>query len=100
MNGLEATRKIKALEKHIKIPIIALTAESLSGKKEEIPDNRNDRLSHQAIATKKIIRNGTEMARPKYRAISLTTLIITCKPLLKDINERNRKRSTLKRRSA
>lgn len=35
MNGLEATKKIRALEKDIEIPIIALTAGSLPGEKEK-----------------------------------------------------------------
>lgn len=35
LNGYEATRKIRALEKHIEIPIIALTAGSLPGEKEK-----------------------------------------------------------------
>lgn len=35
INGLEAARKIRALEKHIEIPIIALTAGSLPGEKEK-----------------------------------------------------------------
>ncbi|MEO5790248.1 MAG: response regulator [Gelidibacter sp.] len=35
INGIEATRKIRILEKHIEIPIIALTAGSLPGQKEK-----------------------------------------------------------------
>jgi len=35
LNGIEATRKIRALEKNIEIPIIALTAGSLPGEKEK-----------------------------------------------------------------
>lgn len=35
INGFEATRKIRDLEKHIEIPIIALTAGSLPGEKEK-----------------------------------------------------------------
>lgn len=35
LNGFEATTKIRALEKHIEIPIIALTAGSLPGEKEK-----------------------------------------------------------------
>jgi signal transduction histidine kinase/CheY-like chemotaxis protein len=35
LNGIEATQKIRALEKNIEIPIIALTAGSLPGEKEK-----------------------------------------------------------------
>lgn len=35
LNGIEATRKIRVLEKNIEIPIIALTAGSLPGEKEK-----------------------------------------------------------------
>lgn len=35
INGYEAARRIRALEKHIEIPIIALTAASLPGEKEK-----------------------------------------------------------------
>ena len=35
LNGIEATKKIKAMEKNIEIPIIALTAGSLPGEKEK-----------------------------------------------------------------
>ena len=35
LNGIEATRKIRALEKNIEIPIIALTAGGLPGEKEK-----------------------------------------------------------------
>ncbi len=35
MNGLDATRKIRAAEEHVEVPIIALTAGSLPGEKEK-----------------------------------------------------------------
>lgn len=46
MNGLEATRQIRALEEHMEVPIIALTAGSLPGEKEKCIDaGMNDFLT-------------------------------------------------------
>ncbi len=46
MNGLDATRKIRAIEEHVEVPIIALTAGSLPGEKEKcIQAGMNDFLT-------------------------------------------------------
>jgi len=50
MNGLEATKKIRELEKDIEIPIIALTAGSLPGEKEKcLQAGMNDFLTKPLI---------------------------------------------------
>jgi CheY-like chemotaxis protein len=51
LNGIEATKKIRVLEKNIEIPIIALTAGNLAGEKEKMYTSRMPIFNQTFIKT-------------------------------------------------